>query len=258
MGYRQTVPLIAGLALIALLGAAMPASGAIVTDNLVDVHANAKYSVTYDNAIITVAYNATDVGSQQGTVTFSTTWGVGDSAARSVVFKQTDPPADPPGGEFGNDEGLRLQLVLNLDNNTGVSWTSFGVSTVDNSIPAGGVGPGIGGETSHRRKAHFHGTLVLTGTNFNASNAYNNTQKVLVSGGLHDSGTLGMSGFFMHERNLTNNLNKAVKREFTLVLTPNQAVPEPASLALLGFGSLVLMARRMGGRRGAGHQRKQD
>ena len=57
---RQTVLWMAVLSLIAVLGAAGPASGATVTEALTDVHPNAKYSVTYDNSILTVAYDDTD------------------------------------------------------------------------------------------------------------------------------------------------------------------------------------------------------
>lgn len=250
----SSVPRIARRVLLAFLvaAAAAPAAAAVVTDNLNDVDATSsqsKYSVTYDNAQVTVNYNPADVGNQHGTLTVTINWGQGDFAARSIVFEQTEAPTDG----FENDKGLRQQLVLNLGNMTGKPWSRFEVMTDDNSVPAK-LGAGIGGEGAHLRKAHFHpnpGGLSIQQSDFNTSNSFNNKVLLVVSGKSHKNGqTLKLSNFFLHERNLKDDTNQAVKRKFTLLLKPTP-LPEPATIVIFGGGLAAIGAWRIWRRRHA-------
>lgn len=240
MSPRRTVLSVAGFALFAVLTTS-PASGVPVP--LVDndlTSANAHYS-TDQNANIAVSYNATDVGSQQGTLTVNTTWGAGDFASRSILFQQTELPL----GDFGTTAGLRLQLEFSLGNSTGSLWDGFEFRLEDNSVPAA-VGQAItGGQGSHLFAAHFHpnsGGINVAG-GLTTVNAFGNSQLIDLSGGT--SGNLVVTNFFLHERNLTdaNADEHAVLRNFTLFITPH-AVPEPASWALLLIGGLMLAAVR--------------
>lgn len=233
----MTKDIVATIVGIALLTVFSPQSscGAITvfTDNDTTSD-NAKYQTSQQNNV-SVTYNATDVGSQQGTVTISATWGAGDFASRLIVFTQTALP-DANADVFGSTAGGRFQLVLSLGNSSGQSWTNFQIALSDNSVPAGIT---LTGTASHLGEAHFHnnsGGPTLSGTNFTSTDFATNSQSFLVDGGLHDSGDLGIQGFFLHERNLKNLQGESVTREFTLTLTPN--VPEPASLTLWGLGAL--------------------
>jgi hypothetical protein len=239
MSDQQRVLSIAGFALFAVFVTG-PASGALIP--LVDADvtsANAHYA-TSQNANIAVTYNAADVGSQQGTLTLNTTWGAGDFATRSILFQQTELPL----GDFGSTGGLRLQLEFSLGNNTGSLWDAFQVRIEDTSAPAN-VGVAVtGGEGSHLFKAHFHpnagGIIVAGGL---TTPAFNNVSLIELDSGT--SGSLIMTNFFVHERNLTDADadEQAVFRNFTIFLTPHAFVPEPAPWALLAIGGLMLIMR---------------
>jgi len=232
---RAAVATIVGIAFLSVVSP-QSSCGAITvfTDN--DATSDGAKYQTSQAANISVTYNATDVGSQQGTVTISTTWGAGDFAPRSIVFTQTALP-DATADVFGATAGARFQVVLSLGNNTGQSWLNFQVNLTDNSVPAGIT---IGSTGSHLGEAHFHnntGGPTLSGTNFTTTDFVTNSQSFLVYGGLHDSGNLGIQSFFLHERNLKNAQGQSVAREFTMTLAPN-VFPEPTSLAIWGLGAL--------------------
>ena len=235
---------LAGIVLGAILSTS-PAIGAPIP--LVDpdvTSANAHYS-TDQNANISVTYGATDVGSQQGTLTVNTTWGAGDFATRSILFQQTELPA----GDYASTQGLRLQLEFSLGNNSGRLWDGFVISMEDNSVPATVGSQATGGTGSHLFKAHFHpnagGATVAGG--LGTISVFNNTVMVELSGGT-SSGLL-LTNLFLHERNLTDGDadDQPIQRAFTLLLTPD-VVPVPTTWLLLlsglGISGFVRRTRR--------------
>jgi len=273
MGHRQTVRLIAAVALIAVLGSTNVARAVVMmledTDGTSTGSNNAKYKVTYANG--NVAYDSGDVGRQQGTVTITDTFT--DCSMHTFTFMQTalptDDPTDPP-FPFGITDGLRLNLELHITNNTGQPWSGFWVKTDDQSVPAN-LDPSVAaGGGNHDHRAHFHPSpaseggppsvtgMPVTGFMTPASADINNKTMFLISGGTQtDAGNgFSMTGFFLHERNLKKAADPnalpptpamAVIRTFDLVLMPH-CVPELSSCVTWLF-TMLGCAGLTGGRR---------
>jgi hypothetical protein len=201
--------------------------------------AEAQYTLHHDNSVA-LTYDATDVGAQQGTIKLSATWGKGDFASRSIDFNQVELPQ----AGFGEDQGARFQLILNLGNYTGKPWERFTIHLEDPSVPTG-TPPN---QAEHSAAAHFHPDSapdepIITGTTgFTALSELDNAQALVVSGGKHHSGKyFGVMNFYVHERNLMDGAGaQAISREFRLVLTP-VPVPEPAAPLLFAIAAAILL-----------------
>ncbi len=270
MVQTQSLRLIAAVMLLATLSSANVTRAAFVPvasgTNLPDADGttadfnNAKYKVAYGNGSVT--YDAGDVGSQQGTIKITAAFT--ECNEYKFTFTQTalptDDPANPP-SPFSSTGGLRIQLQLMITNNTGKEWCGFTVKTDDMSVPAN-LDPSVAGSSgSHDHHAHFHpngpnppGPPAVTGMPMPGSTGFttptnddiNNATMFMIGGTQSDSGNgFGMTGLFLHERNLKKaaappDPAMAVLRTFDLILTPKCCVPEPSSLLLLMLGCVTV------------------
>jgi hypothetical protein len=262
---KQTVRLIAGLAVIGVLGGANVVSGAfmVLTDNDAS-SANAKYKVDPNPMMggspsTMINYMAMDVTDQPGSSSARTQQGTlkitdtfMDCSAHELVFMQTDPPTHtgtPPAGS-----GLRVQLEFMITNQSGKPWKGFWIKTMD-TVPENTTN--VSG--SHRHEAHFHPNdpndmgapaddpqppmvdSMMMG--FTMIDVPDNEQAVEIKGAMQPSGkSFSAKGFFLHERNLKNG-DQNLTRMFRVILMPH-CVPEPSSMLLLTLGGVAVAWRR--------------
>jgi hypothetical protein len=213
-----------------------------------------RWEITYDNAQVSgvsfVPITSGQPGSgigERGLLSFTNTFN--SLTPTAIQFTQVTP-------NTALDFGLRLFLNETVQNNTGTAISGFNFSLND---PTAGAGvPVVGGVgVGHPGFAHFHSgapgvpadpaaQLFAPFANGGAANNFdplvNNSvagSAISLTGGtLADNSSATWSNFGLHEWELANTL-----RNFTLVETPVGAVippvnvvPEPSTLALLGFG----------------------
>lgn len=226
------------------------AHGAIVNELLPNTH---NWRVFYDtNEITNFSFSSTS--ENQGVLTFTS------------VFTATSYPhvLDGPGLSFIQDasplaSSFGLVLVLN---NTVINNTGFAMSGLEFGLVETSTNNGAGtGSTAHPGYAHFHALSSVGCTDTELFNPFttggsSNTfdpicnptvlgKTINVSGGaIPNEATANFSQFRLHETEISNQIRVFSFYEVPTLIGPVASIPEPLSMALLGFGMVGIAVAR--------------
>ena len=211
------------------LGGMQPAKAILMTTPLTGTAQ--EWEVSYDTDFVDL-FSWTDTNLIADELQLNMSWN-GTSESTVITFSQVGSAVDYQ-GVAGSNFGFRVNISMQMTNDSGDSWTGFEMLLDDPSTPS------PQGNAVHAGFAHFHGQKI-TGVPFNHplfSNPdpstlvdFENSDFLELSGGVMATGaTDNWSVLAMHQYE-----DAGAVRSFSWIFTP-VAVPEPASLLMLSMG----------------------